>query len=112
MKKRLRGRLSLREQEESVNPMDGVANLSDLMIVLAVGIMLALVMNWNMDVGLAELFRTSAGTGSGGGDPLSFGSENLMEVGDFPAQAGDSELARIGDVYFDESTGKYYIIVD
>ena len=39
-----------RRQEAEVNPMDGVANLADAMLVLAVGIMLALILNWNVDI--------------------------------------------------------------
>ena len=37
-------------QDEGVNPMDGVSNMSDAMLVLAVGIMLALVINWKIVV--------------------------------------------------------------
>ena len=36
--------------KEDVNPMEGVANLSDAMLVLAVGIMLALIMAWKLDL--------------------------------------------------------------
>lgn len=36
-------------ETEEVNPMEGVANLSDVMLVLAVGLMLALVMAWKLD---------------------------------------------------------------
>ncbi|MCD8332161.1 MAG: DUF2149 domain-containing protein [Oscillospiraceae bacterium] len=36
--------------QEDVNPMDGVGNLADAMLVLAVGIMLALVVAWNVDI--------------------------------------------------------------
>lgn len=36
--------------EELPNPMDGVANLADVMLVLAVGIMLALIINWRVDL--------------------------------------------------------------
>ncbi|MDR0916853.1 MAG: DUF2149 domain-containing protein [Oscillospiraceae bacterium] len=36
--------------DDELNPMDGVTNLADVMLVLAVGIMLALVINWNIDI--------------------------------------------------------------
>ncbi|MBR2512274.1 MAG: DUF2149 domain-containing protein, partial [Firmicutes bacterium] len=36
--------------EEDANPMSGVSNLADVMLVLAVGIMLALIMNWHISV--------------------------------------------------------------
>ena len=35
---------------EDVNPMEGVANLSDAMLVLAVGIMLSLIIAWKVDI--------------------------------------------------------------
>lgn len=35
---------------EDVNPMEGVANLADAMLVLAVGIMMALIVAWDVDV--------------------------------------------------------------
>lgn len=36
--------------EEEVNPMNYMGNLSDVMLVLAVGVMLALVVAWNVDI--------------------------------------------------------------
>lgn len=38
------------EGGEDVNPMEGVANLADAMLVLAVGIMMALIVAWDVDV--------------------------------------------------------------
>ena len=46
---RLRQRRT-REAEAAVNPMDGLGNLADAMLVLAVGIMLALIINWKVDI--------------------------------------------------------------
>lgn len=39
-----------REGGKEVNPMEGVANLADVMLVLAVGMMLAPVVAWNVDI--------------------------------------------------------------
>jgi hypothetical protein len=50
IKQKLRGSSLHDFEEESVNPMEGVANLSDAMLVLAVGMMLALIVAWNVDV--------------------------------------------------------------
>jgi hypothetical protein len=36
---------------EDINPIDGAANLADIMLVLACGLMLALIINWNVDIG-------------------------------------------------------------
>ena len=38
-------------EEDDLNPLEFMANLSDAMLVLAVGIMLALVLAWNVDIG-------------------------------------------------------------
>lgn len=35
---------------EDINPMDGVGNLADVMLVFACGLMLALITYWNVDV--------------------------------------------------------------
>lgn len=43
------------EGGEEVNPMEGVANLADVMLVLAVGMMLALVVAWNVDIASSNL---------------------------------------------------------
>ena len=37
--------------DEDYNPMEGVANLADVMLVFACGLMLALITYWNVDVG-------------------------------------------------------------
>lgn len=39
-----------RFSDESVDPMNYVSNLSDAMLVLAVGMMLALIVHWNVDI--------------------------------------------------------------
>lgn len=44
-----------REGGKEVNPMEGVANLADVMLVLAVGMMLALVVAWNVDIASSNL---------------------------------------------------------
>ncbi|MDR2106051.1 MAG: DUF2149 domain-containing protein [Coriobacteriales bacterium] len=78
--------------EDPINPLDGVANLADIMLVLAVGIMLALVINWNIDL-----------TGV---------ISRMESVGD----AGDTEVDanRIQEmdvqVFQDSETGKYYVV--
>ncbi|MDD3400812.1 MAG: DUF2149 domain-containing protein [Eubacteriales bacterium] len=38
------------KDDEEPNPMEGVANMADVMLVLAVGIMLALIINWRVDL--------------------------------------------------------------
>lgn len=84
--------------EEDVNPMEGTSNLADAMLVLAVGIMLALIMNWDVDlskvVGVDELDKTS------------MSEEDMTEV------EQEKALMEKGTVYMDPETGKYYIEIE
>ena len=101
-----RRRRGERFSEESVDPMNYVSNLSDAMLVLAVGMMLALIVHWNVDISTGgrsseNVGETVAAEGQGGqsaidrDDALSFTPE---------------ELEKLGEVYYDAETGKYYII--
>ena len=64
-----RRRRGERFSDESVDPMNYVSNLSDAMLVLAVGMMLALIVHWNVDIstggrssGLTGVSRISSRT--------------------------------------------------
>ena len=104
---RKRKLLSDPEPEAEAEPMAGVSNMADTMLVLAVGIMLALVMNWKVDLG--------------GGQSVSGKSMNaadFTEVQDFE-DVGEDDLTEyvtsegleeMGKVYIDPQTGKYYIM--
>ena len=72
-----RRRRGERFSEESVDPMNYVSNLSDAMLVLAVGMMLALIVHWNVDISTGgrsseNVGETVAAEGQGGqlGVPL------------------------------------------
>ena len=108
MKSRLRrNRLGTDDfQEEEANPMAGVSNLADAMLVLAVGIMLALVINWNIDVGSDSSVSE-------------IDTEDLTEIEDYESIT-EEELSEItsetgleerGSVLVDPDTGKYYILM-
>ena len=81
------------------NPMDSLLNLSDVMLVLAVGIMLALILRWNV-----PLDQNTAGNGSGSG-AVSLDGEDLSSVEQIPEGS-----KRVGNVYYDEKTRSYYIL--
>jgi hypothetical protein len=116
MKRLMGGRLSSQNTVESVNPMDSLSNLSDLMIVLAVGIMLALVMNWNVDIGATAFVSIGTGVGVEGGagtdEALAFSGDSMEEVGSGAAAIDSGEMGRLGSVFYGEETGSYYIVVD
>ncbi len=99
---RRRSRRTRRTAYEDVNPLNYVSNLSDVMLILAVGIMLALVLHWDVPVGqspeAAEEEQEST---------VTFSDNDLDEEGDMPDSA-----VPVGDIYYDEETGTYYIQQD
>ena len=87
------------------NPMDGLANLADLMLVLACGLMLSLVMHWNVDLaGSGELVGMEQGAQVQELDGLTESSS-----GDLKDQSGYEEM---GKVYKDPKTGKLYMVTN
>jgi hypothetical protein len=79
-------------KEDPINPLDGVANLADIMLVLSVGIMLALVINWNID--LTGLISRMEGVGNSGDTEVDIDRMQEIEV----------------TVYQDQVTGEYYVV--
>jgi len=97
--------LRARSEETPVNPMDSVANLADAMLVLAVGIMLALIINWNVDIS-----SSSANSQTQAADPIPFSSSDMTEVPESAEAIEGGDLTKLGTVYYDEKTGSYYIV--
>jgi len=109
MKRIFQNRLSLRSADEPVNPLDGLANLSDVMLILAVGIMMALVIHWNVDIGaMAHLPDETVYVDSA----IILEGSSLEEVHSSEIQIDQGEMDRLGTIFFDEATGRFYIIVD
>jgi len=95
------GKLSSAAQgEEDINPMDGLANLADVMLVLACGLMLALIINWNVDIGNATQDISQPLTEVPGTQES---AEDIM--------SDESEFERVGEgiLYRDPVSGKLYI---
>ena len=86
------------EREDEVNPMEGTSSMSDAMLVLAVGMMLAVVINWNVDINKNTVREID--------DPNTVNSDQITD------QGGARNLTEKGTVYYDENTGKYYVKVD
>jgi len=90
---------------EDVNPMDGVANLADVMLVFACGLMLALITYWNVDVAGIQ----------GKASQVTQGQEVTDEAGlsqQDGAPADGTDLQQYGMVYRDSATGKLYLVPD
>ena len=102
---RLSGKsLRSRQSDPPVNPMDSVSNLADAMLVLAVGIMLALIINWNVDISAGKTEQAASA------DPaISFEQDDLTESKD-DAKTIEGDLTEMGKVYYDQETGTYYIV--
>jgi hypothetical protein len=83
--------------------LDGMANLADVMLVLAVGFMLALIINWNVDIAPTD-------------EQLTVDSEQLTveetTLGGEETPLGDETQYEELDVavYRDPATGKLYMV--
>lgn len=85
---------------EDEDPTSGLSNLADCMLVMACGLMVALVIAWNIDIAkIAEVDLTDNRTEI---DDV----ENIE--GDF--EAGGTTYVDVGRVYQDPETGTYYIL--
>lgn len=104
MRRRYGMRRGLFEEEEA-NPMAGVSNLADVMLVLAVGIMLALVINWNINVGNSTVTKIDSGQ-MHEVDESEYGTASDNEA----SVESDADLEMRGTVYVDRNTGKMYLV--
>ena len=97
------GRLRSARREytrEDINPLTSLVNLTDAMLVLAVGVMIAVVIGWNVDirkVGSDTRIETIQ-------------SEDLETVDPGELQEGQSELEEVGTLLYDKATGTYYVV--
>lgn len=96
--------LRSRSDDAPVNPMDSISNLADAMLVLAVGIMLALIINWNVDISAGTTDKAASADPS-----ISFEQDDLTESQD-DAKTIEGDLTEMGKVYYDQETGTYYIV--
>jgi len=111
MMNRLRDRklTSSFEDEEQAEPMAGLSNMSDTMLVLAVGIMLALVINWHLDLGAVSTVTSDTLDQSQLTEIQDYTNVNEDELTQEQTQAG---LEEKGKVFVDPSTGKMYVLVE
>lgn len=85
--------------------MDGVANLADVMLVFACGLMLALITYWNVDMAATVAPTVDAAPGQEITEDLS-GADSSEDT---PDQDG---LEEYGMVYRDPVTGKLYMVTE
>ena len=98
----LRGGASKLREHEDVNPMASTANIVDAMLVLAVGLMIAVIAFWNVDTSqLQELIAQDEVTEM----------DDIEELADEMTSAG-SNYSEIGTVYQDPETGQLYMLTE
>ena len=96
------GRLRVSREKERFNPMEGMANLADVMLVFACGLIVALIFNWNVDV-------NSTQNAAVGPTEQKFEVEGI-EGNNTQTLNEDTGLEVMGTVYKDPATGKYYVV--
>ncbi len=82
--------------ESEGNPMESIANIVDVMLVFACGLLLALVTVWNVDIGLDR-------------------PDNMYQVSSVENETNNVQqdgLVEAGKVYRDPETGALYFVED
>lgn len=100
----LRNRKSGRSRlPQETNPLEGIVNVADIMLVFACGLMLALSVYWNIDLGpIGERVDLQRGQDV---TEISDLSDELLEF------EGQGELyEKMGTVYKDSSTGQLFML--
>lgn len=94
---------SFRERKplEDVDPMTSLSNMGDIMLVFACGLMVALVVAWNVDLGKFTQVQM--------GEELD--QNQVNQATDQMNGDGNSYIEK-GTVYQDPETGKYYLVED
>lgn len=91
--------------DSDADPMAGVSNLADVMLVLAVGIMLALIMNWHISVSGGSVTQMDKGSMKEIDQ-----SQLQTQQRDSKKASKESNLQKKGTVYVDKKNGKMYLI--
>jgi len=97
-------RRNSRWRQEDINPLEGAINIVDAMLVFACGLMLALAINWNVDLGFRQRVNLEQGREMTDVPQI---REDLIKT------QGQGELyERIGTVYKDPATGQLFMLTD
>ena len=102
MRRSIRGSSLRRSRKrEEGNPMDGLANLADAMLVLACGLMMALMIHWNVDIKWEQVDLSL------GAEVTDVENQNMIQA----EQTGDS-YQKMGTLYRDPQSGKLYMLTE
>ena len=98
-------RRSSRWKDEEVNPLEGTINIVDAMLVFACGLMLALAMYWNVDLGpVGERVNLNRGREVTETPQI---REDLIET-----QGQGKLYEKVGTVYKDPETGQLFMLTE
>jgi hypothetical protein len=90
---------------EDANPLDGAINIVDAMLVFACGLMLSLVIHWNVDLGnVGERVDLNRGQEVTQEQDV---RNNLIET-----QGQGLLYEKMGTVYKDPATGQFFMLTD
>ena len=84
--------------------MEGVGNMADAMLVFACGVLLALILSWNVSVDETGAINKSAGSAT---YEISGMDGTVTQEID-----ANTNLQEMGTVYMDPETGKYYVMAE
>jgi hypothetical protein len=90
--------------EEDVSPMEGAINIVDAMLVFACGLILSLVVFWNVDLNASNPVSVER----------SSDLKKTEEIQDAANEksTGGKEYEKMGTVYKDPATGELYMLED
>lgn len=92
--------LRRKHKEDDFSPMEGVGNMADAMLVFACGLILALIISWNVDISdQGEIHQTGT----------RYQVESIEDEATHAVESTDN-LEEMGKVYRDPDTGKYYVV--
>ncbi|MGI6514988.1 MAG: DUF2149 domain-containing protein [Syntrophomonadales bacterium] len=93
-----------RWRDEDINPLEGAINIVDAMLVFACGLMLALAINWNIDLGVGQRVDLEKGQEVTDNPEI---RDDLIET-----QGAGKLYERMGTVYKDPATGQLFMLTD
>ena len=88
-----------RRSAEEVDPMSSMSNIGDVMLVFACGLMVALVVAWNVDLAKFQQVETDQ----------ELSQDQVTQITEQLYGEGNAFVER-GTVYQDPQTGKYYLV--
>lgn len=88
-----------KRQVEDVDPMSSMGNMGDIMLVFACGLMVALVVAWNVDLGKFTQVEMDQSTEV----------DDVEQITEMLYGEGNAFVEK-GTVYQDPTTGKYYLV--